>query len=399
MSSKQQTLLGLLAVAALAVLGFYTLFLADVNLFGKSIQLVVQFPSAKNLREGDPVNVAGLRVGRVKSLSFDAQAPIEKRITVVLNLDQEVPLFEDYKIAIKESTLLGGRNVSILPGVSAARPLELKPGMILLGQAGTNSMDSIESFAELLDENRASISRIVSNLERASTDVAEGNGLLGRLISDASLADEVTAGVADFRSVAADARAISARLEAGEGSLGQLLASDEMYQSLQDTVDSLRRIAAGAEAGEGLVGKLLGDPELAAEFDRTLRNIAGLTDDLKAGRGTVGRLFQDDSVAKNIEAVTGDAATITAKIVAGEGTLGGLWADDDVFQSFKSLGERLDRIAASLEEGNGTVARLLNDEEMYTELMNTVKLLNASLEDYREAAPVSTFTTALFNVF
>ena len=172
MSSKQQTLLGLLAVAALAVLGFYTLFLADVNLFGRSIQLVAQFPGAQGLREGDPVLVAGLLVGRVKALSFDATAPEDQRITVVLNLDQEVPLFEDYAITIEESTLLGGRNVSILPGAAALPRLELAGGMVLTGTVGATPMDSIESIAELVDESRAAVSRILGNLEKTTDDIA-----------------------------------------------------------------------------------------------------------------------------------------------------------------------------------------------------------------------------------
>ena len=330
MSSKQQTLLGLLAVAALAVLGFYTLFLADVNLFGRSIQLVAQFPGAQGLREGDPVLVAGLRVGRVKALSFDATAPEDQRITVVLNLDQEVPLFEDYAITIEESTLLGGRNVSILPGAAALPRLELAGGMVLTGTVGATPMDSIESIAELVDESRAAVSRILGNLEKTTDDIANGRGLLGQLISDDELAALVAEGIDDFRAVAADARSVSARLEAGEGSLGQLLVSNEMYDSLQGTIDSLKRIVAGAEAGEGIVGKLLADEELAGEFDRALRNVTALTDEVRAGQGTIGRLFVDETIATNLEAATGDIATITERIVAGEGTLGALWADDEL---------------------------------------------------------------------
>ena len=399
MSSKQQTLLGLLAIAALAVLGFYTLFLANVNLFGRTIQLVVQFPGAQGLREGDPVLVAGLRVGRVKALSFDATMPEEQRITVVLNLDEEVPLFEDYSITIEESTLLGGRNVSILPGAAAAPRLTVTEGMLLRGAVGATPMDSLEAFAGVLDENRASITNIVRNVEQATDDVATGKGLLGRLISDEDLADTVAAGVVDFRQVAADARVVSERLQAGEGSLGKLFASNELYDSLQETVDSVKRIAQGAEAGEGILGLLLSDEELAGEFDRALRNLTAITDDVRAGQGTLGRLFVDDAIATNLERVTGDAAEITAKIVAGEGTLGGLWADDALYTSFSGFAERLERIAASLEEGDGTIAKLLNEDELYAELLVAVKLLNQSLEDYREAAPVSTFTTALFNVF
>ena len=41
----------------------------------------------------------------------------------------------------------------------------------------------------------------------------------------------------------------------------------------------------------------------------------------------------------------------------------------------------------------------MNDRELYDEALVAVKLLTRSLEDYREAAPVSAFTGVLFGAF
>ena len=69
MNTKRQFLLGIFFLAALSVLAFYTLFLTDFTLFSQPERETVYFPSAHGLREGDPVLVAGLRVGRVASWS------------------------------------------------------------------------------------------------------------------------------------------------------------------------------------------------------------------------------------------------------------------------------------------------------------------------------------------
>ena len=399
MSSKQQTLLGLLAVAALAVLGFYTLFLTDVNLFGKSVQMVVQFPDANGLREGDAVLVAGLRVGRVKTMSFDATAKREKRITVLLNLDEVVPMFEDYTITIEESTLLGGRNVSISPGESAAPPLTMTAGIPLSGQVAPKLIDSFSSLAELLDDNRSSITDLFQNFAAVSSDLRKGRGVLGKLLTDDELANTAQRGIDDFAGLGADLRQLSADLIAGEGTIGKLFHTTEMYDQVLATVNNLKGIAEGVSEGKGIAGKLFGDEALASELERAVNNFSAITDDLKAGRGTIGRLLQDDSTAKNLESVSADLSTITSKITAGEGTLGKLWASEELYQNLNDFSGSMQRLTAGLESGDGTLAKLLNDDELYDEILTGVKLLNRSLEDYRESAPIGTFTSTLFNIF
>ncbi len=399
MSSKQQTLLGLLAVAALAVLGFYTLFLTDVNLFGKPIQMVVQFPDANGLREGDAVLVAGLRVGRVKTLSLDSRAQREKRITVLLNLDEEIQMFEDYTIVIEESTLLGGRNVSILPGESAAPSLDLTPGIALVGQVAPNPIDSFSSLAELLDENRGSITDLFKNFADVSTDLRQGRGLLGKLLTDDKIASTAQRGIEDFAALGTDLREISNKLVAGEGTIGRMFSSSEMYDQVLATVNDLKALAEGVSEGKGVAGKLFGDDAMATELERALNNFTGISDDLAAGRGTLGKLLKDETTANNLESVSADLSTITSQITKGEGTLGKLWASDELYQSLNDFSGGLQRLTERLENGDGTLSKLMNDDELYDELLTGVKLLNRSLEDYRESAPVSTFTTALFNIF
>lgn len=399
MSTKQQTLLGLLAIAALGVLGFYTLFLTDVNLFGQPVQMVVEFEDANGLREGDAVMVAGLRVGRVKAMTFDARAPKDKRITVLLNLDQEIPLFEDYAVVIEESTLLGGRNVSILPGQADLDQLDISSGVPLRGSLAPNPIDGLSSISKLLDRNSGNIDNIFANISDTTDDLRNGRGLLGRLLTDDELSAEAEAAVAEFREVGENLRELSDGLTQGEGTLGKLFASDEMYTTLKKSIDGLSEISRGIQNGEGVIGKLMNDDDLAAEVDRAVRNFTAISDDLKAGKGTLGALLADSTTATNLEAISDDVRRITKQITEGQGTLGQIWATDDLYQNLLAFSETLSRVAGDIDAGEGTLSKLLTDDELYEEVLRGVKLLNRSLEDYREAAPVSTFTNVLFNVF
>jgi len=99
MKSTRLLALGLLFVLTAGVLGFYTLFLTDIDIFGKASSITVHFPEARGLRQGDSVLVAGMRVGRVSELAFDPEAERDKRITVSLRLEHPLVLREDYEIA------------------------------------------------------------------------------------------------------------------------------------------------------------------------------------------------------------------------------------------------------------------------------------------------------------
>ena len=113
MSSQRQFLLGIFFLTALGLLGFYTLFLTDFQFFGEPVTMQVGFKDAHGLREGDPVMIKGLRQGRVKSLRYEPTAPDEHKILAVLHLNYEIVLTDQARIVIKESTLLGGRQVNI----------------------------------------------------------------------------------------------------------------------------------------------------------------------------------------------------------------------------------------------------------------------------------------------
>ena len=65
MANQRQLALGAFFVIVLTLLGVYTLFLTDFSLFKERHSMVVHFPQANGLRQGDTVLVAGIRAGRV----------------------------------------------------------------------------------------------------------------------------------------------------------------------------------------------------------------------------------------------------------------------------------------------------------------------------------------------
>ena len=365
MENKRQFALGVFFLVALSILAFYTLFLTDFTLFRDVETEEVYFPAANGLREGDPVMISGLRIGRVKTLEYDVNQPEHKRIKATLTLNDPVEFNEGFRISIKESTLLGGRQIDIDPGTYGGAPVDRIQMPELFGTVEKNPIAALGEFGDILAENRDMVRNIVSNLDQMVSDARAGQSVIGRLLSDDEMGTDLALTFANFRGVTDDIRA-------GRGVLGQLVSDEELAASVKSTVDSLSIIAADLQAGKGLAGRLVYDDDLANAASEAIDNLSAFTADLRSGEGVAAKLFQDKELAAEFESA---------------------------ISGFRSASEDLSVVAAQVRAGEGSLGKLVMDTELYQEALESVQLITRTLEDYREAAPISTFTNVLFGAF
>lgn len=107
------------------LLGFAALAFLTTQLPGTSLKLsggdsgyrvTAQFDNIGDLKEGSPVTMAGVRIGRVESIKFDPRA---FKAEVALRIeDQYSEIPEDSDASIQTAGLLGGKYVGIGPGGS-----------------------------------------------------------------------------------------------------------------------------------------------------------------------------------------------------------------------------------------------------------------------------------------
>jgi phospholipid/cholesterol/gamma-HCH transport system substrate-binding protein len=396
MSGAKQLVLGLFFLVAIGMLAFYTLFLTDLDLFGKPTRIEAQFPEAHGLRDGDPVMVSGMRLGRVKSIVYDPKAPAEQRIHVVMHLSQPLEIRAGHSVRIEETTLLGGRNVNIDPGPADAQAIDIARNGPLRGSIAANPLEALKDAGAVIAENRERFGQVVANLETITGDVRDGKGPIGRLFRDEKMASDLSTGLADFASTIAEARSVIADARAGKGTLGSLLNSDTLYQSLHAAVDNFAALSGDLRSGQGLFGKLVYDQaladRLATEFEQTVHNLSVIAEGLEAGRGTLGMLLNDDRIAQNILRVSNEMADQRS-------TIGKLLNSSELYDKLVAISDDVRTVIGAVREKQGSLGELIMDKELYNEVLTSVRLLNRSLEDYREAAPVSTFTSVFFGAF
>ncbi|MDA1266382.1 MAG: MlaD family protein [Planctomycetota bacterium] len=390
MNAKRQALLGLFFVLVFGVLGWFTLFKSDLSLFSEKVTVSVKFQGAGGLRAGDPVLVAGLRWGEVESLDYDPQKPLKERVEVVLTLDQEVQLFGNHTIRIEEATVLGGKQLVIDPGEPSFGEVGLTG---LLGSVSPNVM---KALGDLVGENRESLRNILSGIEAVIGDVREGEGVISNLLYDQKLASDLNNAVAAVSESFQNIEALTKALRDGEGTIGQLLTKDEIYLQIKDIANGIdtfvttaQTMADDIQAGKGTVGMLLYDEEVSADVKEAIDRLSTVARNLEEGKGTLGMLLNDPTIGENIKTITGNLAE-------GRGTLGRLLVEEEVYEDLATLLDNLADASAALRDGQGTISKLLYEDELYEELKKGIRVLTGSLEEAREAAPISTFLNTVF---
>jgi phospholipid/cholesterol/gamma-HCH transport system substrate-binding protein len=105
---------GIFLVLGILALGYLSIKLGRVSLFGGGGYLVsADFPSSAGLKIGANVEIAGVPVGRVESISLK-----NDQAHLVLRMQPQVKISEDAIVAIKTKGLLGEKYLNISPGGS-----------------------------------------------------------------------------------------------------------------------------------------------------------------------------------------------------------------------------------------------------------------------------------------
>lgn len=115
MTFSRETVVGFFVMVGLVCVAYLTIKLGRMELFNtEGYILQASFSSVSGLRAGAEVDIAGVRVGRVKNIRLNEnyQAVVE------LQMDSNVKLTDDVIASVKTSGLIGDKYISLEPGGS-----------------------------------------------------------------------------------------------------------------------------------------------------------------------------------------------------------------------------------------------------------------------------------------
>jgi phospholipid/cholesterol/gamma-HCH transport system substrate-binding protein len=197
---------------------------------------------------GSPVRLVGVQVGEVKVISiFYNEAKKQMQVELNLWLRSGAQVQQDAGVYINSLGILGEKYIEIIPGKHDSRVLGENDRI-----AGTSpvTMESVGEMVkgilsdqEMIDDFKATLKnsrRLTEHLDTATTNlndimsnIKNGDGTMGKLISDDKLYGEI-------ESIVKDLNDIMSNIKNGNGTVGKLISDDKLYGEIESIVKDLK---------------------------------------------------------------------------------------------------------------------------------------------------------------
>ncbi len=305
-STSQSIRVGLFVIFGVALIWIIWETLSDSRFTrGDGYTITASFENLRQLRVNDDVRMAGVRIGSVQSTGLEG-----RQAFAILHITSAYTIPADSVATITTAGLLGSNYISIQPGESESR---LADGAAIatimtpdfndviadLGQIGAKVEEFLSGFDSeggllgdsgklfdnlnaLVEENRDAISSTLANFNRISTDIAEGRGTLGKLISDDSAYETLLAAASEVQSAAqqvngfaGEARSMVDAMKDGKGPLGVLLYDETAAEQLRVTIANIENFSSQLSNPESTIGRILADDELYVKAMEALDKVDG----------------------------------------------------------------------------------------------------------------------------
>ncbi len=292
---KQNIKLGAFVLGAIIIFLGAIFYLGNQNnYFNKTFSVSAVFKNVEGLKEGDNVWLSGVKIGTVKKVQIIS----EGKVSVELSLKDKQNEFikKDATAYIGSDGLIGNKIVVIRPGSEQA---VIENGAIINSYSPTDTQELFNLAKDVGTNTRS----ITDDLKLISARLNKGEGLLGELLHEGPISSDLRSAVQSLKSAGANTNAATAELSV-----------------------AMRQI----NKGDGLVNKLLSDTAYVSTFENALTNIGKVTADTKL-------------MAHDLQAVT-------AKMNNNDNAVGVLLADTAFANKLKSTLKNTEAASVKLDE-------------------------------------------------
>jgi phospholipid/cholesterol/gamma-HCH transport system substrate-binding protein len=314
---------GVLILISVGILAAFILVMGGLN-FEKTYEIFVDFDNPGGLQTGAPVRIAGVKVGKVKSMAFmggivDPKTNRRTLVRVDLAIEHRVKeaIHEDADFYVTTQGVLGEQFLAIEPG-SPSKPV-LKEGSIVKGIDPPRLDLFLAKAYELLD---TTMTGLRNNRELISDIAVNTAGLLKNLnVVLVENRERINRTMQNLESLTAEANALA------HAARGRYVDNPKILH----TIDNIERITTDIQRDSGPMLKdakegianlnrasaTIGAPEEQAKLKKALEDVAQL--------------------AAHANAAASDAQSIVAHIKKGEGSVGAFVMDEEVYDNVQEM--------------------------------------------------------------
>jgi phospholipid/cholesterol/gamma-HCH transport system substrate-binding protein len=236
-SERNPLVIGAIGVGLVAAIVIGALQYKKLPFFKPGKEYSAYFSEASGLMEGEAVQVAGLRVGAVSSITLDGP-----RVLIKFEVDKHIPLGDRSEASIRTKSLLGAKVLEITPRgknqLSGPIPMDrTRPAYQLPDALGdlahtvrglnTDQLNqSLSTLADTFKDTPADLRLAVAQVARFSQTLDDRDAQLRDLLADANKATAVLGQRSDqLVALLNDANALLAQLRTQSTALAQLSAN------------------------------------------------------------------------------------------------------------------------------------------------------------------------------
>jgi phospholipid/cholesterol/gamma-HCH transport system substrate-binding protein len=326
--NKKTVIVGIFVLIGIIILvaGILTLGSAQ-KAFVKSFSVKAVFDDIGGLQTGNNVWYSGVKIGTVKKINFYGDSQVE----IEMNIEAAVQDYirKDSKATISSDGLIGNKIIVIYGGTSEVPRIENEDRLATVMPLDTDKM------METLQENNNNLVSITNDLKVLTGRIANGEGIVGAVLTDSALVDDfrsimtnLTRTAANSNRLTADLAKLSSNLNKEGTLVDDLLNDTTTFSSLKNTAENLE--STSKEASE------------AAE------NFRAASEQLKVADNAAGMILNDEEFASYLKGTMSGLDTGTTRLNESLEALRYHWLFRGAFRK-KDKAERKAREAAAEE--------------------------------------------------
>lgn len=302
--SSRAVIVGIFTLLGIAIFVVTILTLGSQRkTFTDSIVVKSYFGNVNGLQKGNNIWFTGVKVGTIHSINIIQTGTVE----VKMNIDESAKKFihTDARAKLSSDGLIGNKIIEIYGGTAQA-PV-VKSGDVLQ----TDKLFSTDELMSTLSKNNDNLLAITGNLKTITSQIADGKGTIGKLLTDETLSNQINQ-IAERLNHSAENLEVLSKAAANytaklnqPGSLANDLVTDTtIFNNLRAVTNKLKVLtdssqlvinnlnAAGGTLKNGLqnsetpLGYLLNDKQASDKLKVTLTNLQSaskkLDEDLEA---------------------------------------------------------------------------------------------------------------------
>jgi phospholipid/cholesterol/gamma-HCH transport system substrate-binding protein len=274
---KQEVGVGALVLAGLTLFVVGLFWFSGRSISHKGVYAHVVFTNVAGLKEGDPVLISGVKVGRVSKVQLERVGRVD--VTLELSGDPRVRPRTSAQAAVAALDFFGAKTIDYSPG-SEDDPF-LPASSFIVGSKTQDIQDIASGIATRANELIGNATGLVS--QQLATDIhntliATQRGMTALTeASQGPLVQQSTATLAELQKV-------MSRIDTllGNANVKQAgLRIDTLTAQLATSTGTLNDLLSKVNRGEGTLGKLATDTLVYGDIHRTLDALQLLLNDLR----------------------------------------------------------------------------------------------------------------------